>query len=127
MYAFDVTVNQSIEDAIETLTAVLKNHHLGIVSDVNVQAIIKNKLDEDIPGYRMLGACNPKLAKRVIDADPRAGTLLPCNIVASENDGKTTFYFMDPKTVFSLTDNEEILAVAKEADEILAKVKAELS
>jgi len=93
-YTLNATIEQNIDQAIETLKSTCMSHKLGIVSDINVQATIKNKLDEDIAPYRILGACNPGMAKKVIEAAPEAGALLPCTIVAREEDGKTHFHFM---------------------------------
>ena len=126
-YCYSTSIEQSIDTAIETLKASLHNHKLGIVSDVNVQAIIKNKLDQDITAYRILGACNPMLAKSMIDEIPEAGTLLPCTIVARENNGKTTFDFMDPVSVLGIANNKTLNKIAKDADERLKAVIAELN
>lgn len=125
-YCYSIRINQSIDNAIETLKTTLHNHKLGIVSDVNVQAIVKNKLDQDMTAYRILGACNPMLAKRMIDEIPEAGTLLPCTIVARENNTKTTFDFMDPIAVLGIANNETMNEVAKDADKRLKAVIADL-
>ena len=125
-FAFSARVEQPIDDAIETLKSTLMNHHLGIVSDVNVAGIVKNKLGEDMPAYRILGACNPKMAKTMIDAVPEAGALLPCTIVAREADGGTVFDFMDPPTVIGLAGNGVMDRVAAEAAQKLKAVAAEL-
>jgi uncharacterized protein (DUF302 family) len=125
-YVFSTTLNQPIDDAIETLKATLMNHHLGIVSDVNVAAIVKTKLDQDMPAYRILGACNPKMAKTMIDAEPTAGALLPCTIVAREIDGGTAFDFMDPVTVLGIAGNDVMDKVAAEATEKLKATVADL-
>ncbi len=125
-YAFSAHVAKPIDEAIETLKAVLMNHHLGIVSDVNVAQIVKNKLGEDMTGYRILGACNPKMAKTMIEAEPSAGALLPCTIVAREADGGTTFDFMDPVTVLGIAGNPVMDQVAAEALEKLKAAAAEL-
>ncbi len=125
-YCFSTSIDQPIDEAIETLKATLHNHKLGIVSDVNVQAIVKNKLDEDMTAYRILGACNPMLAKRMTDEVPQAGTLLPCTIIAREDGSQTTFDFMDPMAVLSLADNAIMNEVAEDATARLKAVVAEL-
>ncbi len=125
-YAFSTQLQQPIDEAIETLKATLMNHHLGIVSDVNVAGIVKNKLDQDMTAYRILGACNPKMAKTMIDAVPQAGALLPCTIVAREEGASTAFDFMDPVTVLALADNEVMNQVAAEAKEKLQAVISDL-
>lgn len=123
-FSFSTELNQPIDEAIETLKSTLMNHHLGIVSDVNVAAIVKNKLDEDMPAYRILGACNPKMAKSMIEDLPESGALLPCTIVARETNGKTIFDFMDPVTVLGLAENDIMNTVAVEATE---KLKAAIT
>lgn len=128
MYEFNVTVRQAFGPAIETLKACLQEEHLGIVSDVDVQAVFKNKIGKDIPGYRILGACNPRLADRVIEAEPNAGVLLPCNVVVRENGPEETVVsFMDPVAVLGLSDAEEARAVAGEARAMLERVVARLA
>ena len=125
-YEFNITLDLPFDEALEKVKKTLMDHHLGVVSDVDVQAIFKNKLDKEIPAYHIYGACNPKLADRVIGAEPNAGTLLPCNFVMYEKDGKTVVSFMDPVPVLGLSSAEEVNAVAREAKEILQKVIEEL-
>lgn len=125
-YCFSTPINQPIDVAIETLKTTLMSHHLGIVSDVNVAAIVKNKLNEDMSAYRILGACNPKMAKSMIDEIPQAGALLPCTIVARETDGKTTFDFMDPEVVLGIANNDIMKRVATDAKQRLEAVVIDL-
>ena len=125
-YTLTTSLKQPIDDAIETLTTTLMNHKLGIVSEVNVQATIKNKLNEDIAPYRILGACNPGMAKKIIEAVPEAGALLPCTIVAREENGETIFHFMAPEPVLGLEENIIVQEVAKQATEHLSAAIADL-
>jgi len=118
-YTLTTSLKQPIDEAIETLKSTLMTHKLGIVSEVNVQATIKNKLNEEIAPYRILGACNPGMAKKIIEAAPEAGALLPCTIVAREEDGNTIFHFMAPEPVLGLEDNAVVQEVAKLATEHL--------
>jgi uncharacterized protein (DUF302 family) len=79
------------------------------VSDVDVQAIMRNKLQEEIAPYRMLGACAPRLAKRVMDAEPEAASLLPCTVIVREvRPDVTGVTFMDPEAVLGLTENPAV-------------------
>jgi len=127
MYSFSITMDQPVDAAIEKLTQALSEEKLGIVSDINVAAIMKKKLDLDVPPYRILGACAPGLAKRVLDAEPEAGALLPCNIIVRETgEAKTSVDFMDPVSVLGLTDNPTINDVASEARAILKRVSDKL-
>ncbi len=125
-FTFSTRIDQPIDEAIETLKAALMKEHLGIVSDVNVAGIVKNKLGEEMPAYRILGACNPKMAKSMIEAVPEAGALLPCTIVAREADGGTVFDFMDPVSVLGIAGNPVMDQVAAEAKEKLQAAIAEL-
>lgn len=125
-YTLTTSLKQPIEQAIETLKATCMNHKLGIVSDIDVQATIKNKLNEEIAPYRILGACNPGMAKKIIEAAPEAGALLPCTIVAREENGETIFHFMAPNTVLGLEKNQTVAEVAKEATSHLQAVIEEL-
>ncbi len=123
-YVFSTTIDQPIDEAVETLKAALMAQHLGIVSEVNVAGIVRNKLGEEMAPYRILGACNPKMAKSMIDETPQIGVLLPCTIVAREVDGKTVVDFMDPASVLGLAGSEAADAVAAEATE---KLKAAIA
>jgi len=127
MYYFSTKVELPIDKAVDKLRETLQAHKLGIVSDVNVQAIFKAKLGEESPGYRILGACAPKLAKRVIDAEAEGGTLLPCTVVVREADGYTMIDFMDPEVVLGLANNAEIDETARNAKVMLQQVRDELS
>jgi len=99
-----------------------------VVSDVDVGAIFKAKMGVEIPGYRILGACVAPLARRVIEADPEGGALLPCNvIVRAEADGRVLVTIMDPKTVLGLAHNAEIDRVAEEATAMLGGFSARLA
>jgi uncharacterized protein (DUF302 family) len=125
-FVFSTQINQPIDEAIETLKSVLLKQHLGIVSDVNVSGIVKNKLNQDMSPYRLLGACNPGMAKTMIDDFPEVGVLLPCTIVAREVEGNTVVDFMDPVTVLGIAKNETINKVAQDAEEKLKAVIADL-
>ena len=125
-YVFSTQIKQPIDEAIETLKAALMKQHLGIVSDVNVANIVKNKLDLDMPAYRLLGACNPGMAKTMIDALPEVGVLLPCTIVAREVDGATFIDFMDPVGVLGMANSDVVNGVANEAEEKLKAAIADL-
>jgi len=127
MYEFNLTLPLPLDAALDKVREALMSEHLGIISDVDVQAIFKAKMGKDIAPYHILGACNPKLADRVIDSEPNAGTLLPCNFVLREHtDGNTVVSFMDPVAVLGLTTNPEPKAVAVEAKAMLERVAAKL-
>lgn len=126
-YVFGVEIDLPFDAALEQVQAALAAEKLGIVSDVNVAAILKAKLGEESGGYRILGACAPGLAKRVIQSQPAAGVLLPCNLVVREvSAGRTAVDFMDPITVLGLADDTATNEVAAEARIILDRVVTRL-
>jgi len=125
-YTLTTSLKQPIDEAIATLKSTLMTHKLGIVSEVDVQATVKNKLNEDIAPYRILGACNPGMAKKIIEAAPEAGALLPCTIVAREENGETIFHFMAPEPVLGLEKNTTVQDVAKLATEHLTAAISDL-
>ena len=128
MYEFNVTLDLPGEQAVERLREALQSEQLGIVSEVDVQAIFKAKMGKDIPAYRILGACNPGLADRVLAAEPNAGALLPCNVVVRDaGDGRTVVSFMDPVAVLGLSSSPAAHAVAAEARAKLERVAAKLA
>jgi uncharacterized protein (DUF302 family) len=123
MYHFNVSVDLPFEEAKTKLIAALQAKKLGIVSEVNVQAIMQNKMGISIPPYLILGACAPNLAKQVLDADLNAGALLPCNVVLYQTaGGKVEIVFMNPEPVLSLANNPQINQVAETAKIILDHV-----
>lgn len=123
MYAFGVEIDLAFDATVNKVMESLQAEKLGIVSDVNVSAILKNKLGEEIGGYRILGACAPGLAKRVIASKPDAGVLLPCNLVVRTLDAnRTAVDFMDPVTVLGLANDDAANKVAEEAREVLDRV-----
>jgi uncharacterized protein (DUF302 family) len=128
MYEFNTEIDLPFDQAVEKVRELLMEQHLGIVSDVDVQAIFKSKMDKTIPAYHIFGACNPKLADRVLSSEPNAGTLLPCNFIMRENgNGKVTVSFMDPETVLSHCTTNEPKKVAAEAKEMLLRVVEKLN
>lgn len=128
MYAFGIELHTSTEEALEQLKQALAAEGLGVVSEVDVQAILRAKLQEEIAPYRILGACAPRLAKRVMEAEPEAGALLPCSIIVREiHPGVTGITFMDPQAVFALAENEAIDAAGGEARALIEAVRDRLT
>ena len=122
-YGFGKTVTFSFSDAIDRVTHALQDEGFGILSDIDVAAALKKKLDKDIPPYRILGACNPQLADRAIAADPSIGLLLPCNVVVREDDkGAIHVEFMNTDAVLQLVDKPGIAELASEVRQRLERV-----
>jgi uncharacterized protein (DUF302 family) len=122
-YGFGTIVNLSYDQAIERTRAALKEQGFGVLTEIDVKATMKAKLDADFRPYAILGACNPPLAHRALSADLGLGLLLPCNVVVYDNlDGTSTVEAMDPEAALSLVgDNPVIAEVAREARARLRK------
>ncbi len=128
MYGFNVTFNGSFEDAITRVTEELQKEGFGVLTEIDVKATLKKKLDIDKRPYTILGACNPVLANQAIDAEPDIGLLLPCNVlVRAEEDGSVTVAFMDPSAVLQLVEQEGIADLAGQVKEKLERVAAGLN
>lgn len=128
MYGFTTVVKGSFEDVQEKLTAALMAEGFGILSEINVQATLKKKLDVDKRPYKILGACNPVLANQAIDAEPDIGLLLPCNVIIREDEaGDIVVGFMDPSTILALVDNPDVGKLAAQVREKLMRVNNSLT
>lgn len=124
MYGFSVTVSDKFDDAITRVTEELQKEGFGVLTEINVQATLKKKLDIDKRPYTILGACNPVLANQAIDAEPDIGLLLPCNVlVREEEDGSVTVAFMDPSAVLQLVNRPEVEGLASQVKEKLERVR----
>ena len=128
MYGQHITISGPFASAVEKVTAALKTEGFGILSDIDIQKAMKEKLGVEMPAYRILGACNPPLAHRALQAEPEIGLLLPCNVTVREGDnGKVNVGFLDPQLMVQLTNNLEMSGVADEAGERLRRVQTALS
>ena len=128
MYGFSTKVTGSFDDAIVKVTEALKTEGFGVLTEIDVKATLKKKIDVDRRPYTILGACNPVLANQAINADPDIGLLLPCNVlVREEEDDSITIAFMDPASVLGLVEVDGVEALAGQVREKLERVKASLS
>ena len=126
-FGFGKIVEESFDGAIEKVTAELQKEGFGVLSDIDVAAKMKAKLDKDMPGYRILGACNPALAYQAISAVEDIGLLLPCNVLVREDkDGKVHVDFMDPESVLSLVNDPGVAPLATDVKKRLERVMAAL-
>jgi uncharacterized protein (DUF302 family) len=128
MYAHIIELALPIDQAIEKLKAALTEAKMGVVSEVDVQAIMKAKINHEIPPYRLLGICAPGIAKAVIEADRDAGALLPCGCCVYETaPGNTRIALQDPGAIAQMADNAAITAAMTTAQGHLAGVIAKLN
>lgn len=109
----------SFEDALERVTEALSEAGFGVLTEIDVKATLKEKLDEEFKSYRILGACNPNLAHRALTADDNIGLLLPCNVVVAETPEGSEVSFLSPVSMLSVAGNDRIMPVAEEAQSLL--------
>jgi len=126
-YGIHVTSKLGFDEAVEAVTAALADEGFGILTEIDVQATLKKKLDIDHPKYLILGACNPNLAHNVLTNEPWAGLLLPCNVVVRETDSGTEVGIMDPEIIHRETGNSAIVETACDAKERLMRVANSLT
>lgn len=126
-YGLRVNLNVPYEQALERATAALKEEGFGVLTSIDVQQTLKQKLDRDFRKYVILGACNPPLADRALRAELEVGLLLPCNVVVYEREpGTSTVSAMAPLPAMGIVGNEELRAVAEEADARLRRALGRL-
>ncbi|MCF6364823.1 MAG: DUF302 domain-containing protein [Bacteroidales bacterium] len=112
-------VDTDIETATELIKTELQKEGFGIVTQFDVNKALKEKMDLDFRPYRILGACNPPFALKSINAEDKIGTLLPCNVMLQEENGKTEIAIINPVAMIQSIENKEMKEIAKEIAEKL--------
>jgi len=125
-YTFGTIVPMSVAAARPLVEAALKAEGFGVLTEIDVAATMKAKLGIEGQPYLILGACNPPLAHRALEAEPSVGALLPCNVVLREEDSRTVVEAMDPLAVLGIVKSPAIEEVAREAHDRLVRVIASL-
>ncbi|MCC6007784.1 MAG: DUF302 domain-containing protein [Rhodobacteraceae bacterium] len=126
-YTLDRLIDGADLDTVDTRTrAALAAHGFGVLTEIDVSATMKKKLDRQMPGYRILGACNPQLAWDAIGMEPRVGVMLPCNVILRETETGIEVSAVDPVASMQAVDNPGLHAVAGEVRDLLAKAVSEI-
>ena len=122
-YYFEKTADYSFEEAVEKVTEELKKEGFGVLTEIDVQATLKKKLDVDFKKYQILGACNPPFAYKALQAENKIGAMLPCNVIVQELDnGKTEVAAVDPVASMQAVENDELSDIANEIRAKLQRV-----
>jgi len=125
-YGFTRTVPLSYDRAVERVTEELKKEGFGVLTTIDVKATLKQKLDVEFPRYVILGACNPPLAHRALQAETDIGLLLPCNVIVYEKEGTTVVGAFDPMTMVPLVEKPGLEPIAREVRKKLETALAAL-
>jgi uncharacterized protein (DUF302 family) len=122
-YGFTRQVDLSFDQALHRVTEELQKEGFGVLTEIDVQATMKKKLNVDLKRYKILGACNPPLAHQALTTEPLVGLLLPCNVVVFEDkQGRTIVSAIDAKAMMSVIDRPEIVPVAEQVNKKLKRV-----
>ena len=114
-YGKTITLDVPFEDAVPRVKAAFKEQGFGILTEIDVKATLKEKIDADVDPYIILGACNPELARRALEIEPQIGLLLPCNVVVRQSEGKVLVHALDPGLMVSIPGRPELQGIADEA------------
>ena len=120
--AFEGTTDQDYDATVARCREELAEEGFGVLTEIDVRATLKKKLDVEVEPYMILGACHPPSAHRALAAAPEVGVLLPCNVTVSREDGRTVVRAMNPESALSLVDAPEVEKVADEVGAALQRV-----
>lgn len=115
-YYLNKTVNYTFEEAIEKVTALLKEHGFGVLNTIDIKETLKKKIDVDFKRYTILGACNPHSAYKALSLEDKLGVLLPCNIIVIEQDSGIEVCAIDPYSMMGQLGNQELIPIAEEVN-----------
>ncbi|MCK6619110.1 MAG: DUF302 domain-containing protein [Calditrichaceae bacterium] len=122
-YYFAKKLNLPFDEAIEKVTAALQAKGFGVLTEIDVKATLKKKLDVDFRNYKILGACNPPFAHKALQAEPLIGTMLPCNVIVQEiEDGKVQVAAIDPIASMQAVQNPKLGEIAGQVQKLLKQV-----
>jgi len=126
-YVFGKLVSLPFDTAVQRITEELAKVGFGVLTEIDVQATMKKKLGQEMPPYRILGACNPVFASRAIAAEPQIGALLPCNVVVRQDAaGGVHIEVMDPNVILTLVDHPDVAPMAAEVRQKLEQALAQV-
>ncbi|RLA65446.1 MAG: hypothetical protein DRQ88_05370 [Epsilonproteobacteria bacterium] len=123
-YYFSKTLETTFDEGVNLITLKLKEKGFGVLTEIDLKATLKKKLDVDFYNYKILGACNPKLAYQALQSEDKIGTMLPCNVIVQQKDenGVVEISAVDPMSSMQAVENENLGAVATEAQALLKEV-----
>jgi uncharacterized protein (DUF302 family) len=122
-YKISKVVDLTYDEALEKVTEELKKEGFGVLTEIDVKATLKEKLDVDVPKYKILGACNPPFADKALKAEPGVGLLLPCNVVVYESEaGETTVAAINAEAMLSVIGRDDVTPIAEEVNKRMHRV-----
>jgi len=121
-YSLAIDLDRDFDDVVQATRAALADEGFGVLTEIDVQATMKAKLDVDREEYLILGACNPPLAHRALEAEPELGVLLPCNVVVYRTGGRTRVSAVAAEQMLGMVGNEELGPVATEVAQRMQRV-----
>lgn len=122
MYGYKKQVNASFEEALQRTKEELQKEGFGVLTEIDVKATLKKKLDVDYGNYLILGACNPMFAYQALQTEKDIGLLLPCNVIVYEHEGKPIVSAILPTVAMSMVENEKLRSIALQVEQKLKKV-----